>query len=231
MFTRTRSQFTDADRDFIATTLGLSEEERSGFIGPASDAEVITPYLRDERLLHRSMTRPPVFLDISPHLFFYIFTYGALDRRSIAGDDVADYIAGVCVEFRSAAALWHLAGSGEGTFLCVTDLLNLMQDLDHAQRHLLRKHIGDMTLFLTGFFPEYFRFRTGRRGAPPIGFYEEIARAQYGTAASDPRAEDEQMADVLNHLAENFPEVRTALNEGVSELRLAGSTGRGGGAS
>lgn len=225
MFVKTRSQLTAVDCAFIASTLGMSENERAYVMNSGSDPEILTPYLRDERLLHRSMTPPPVFLEISPHLFFYMLVYRALDRKRLADDDVVDYIADVCFEFRTSGSLWHLAATGEGTFFYMADLLNLMADLDGVQRHLLRKHIGNITLFLTGFFPGHFEVRTARRGAPPIGFYEGIARTQYGDAAEDPLAESECTSGVLHLLAENFPEVRTALNDLSEEYRLVGREG------
>jgi hypothetical protein len=169
------------------------------------------------------MTPPPVFLSISPGLFFYMFVYRALDRRRLADDDVVDYVAGICVEFRSASPLLQMS-SQEGAFFYMTDMLNLMDDLDGPRRHILRKYIGDATLFLTGFFPGYFMRRTQRRGAPAIGFYQELARSQYSDAALDPDARDEQTSEVLFTLAERFVEVGTALNELSSEYRLIGRT-------
>lgn len=221
MFSKTRSGFTAADCEFIAWTLGASPSDREDIVALCADPVTVTPFLHDDRLFERSMTPPPLFLSISPGLFFYIFVHRALDRRRIAGDDVVDYVAGVCAEFRSAAPLLQMA-SHEGAFFYMTDMLNLMDDLDGPRRHILRKYIGDATLFLTGFFPGFFLRRTERRGAPAIGFYQELARGQYSDAALDPDAQDEQTADVLITLAERFADVRTALNDLSSGYRLIG---------
>ena len=104
----------------------------------------------------------------------------------------------------------------------MTDLLNLMEELDGPRRHLLRKYIGDATLFLTGFFPGFFVRRTERRGTPTIGFYQEVARNQYSDAALDPDARDEQTSDILFTLSERFGDVRASLNELSTECRLIG---------
>src|SRR3990172_248547 len=151
MFFKTRSGLTAADGRFIASTLGSTPGDREEIIGTLGDPEAITPLLHDGRLFERSMTPPPVFLDISPQLFFYVFIYRALDRRRLADDDVVDYVADVCVEFRSTAPLLHFA-EARGGFYYVTDLLNFMDELDGAHRHMLRKYIGNITLFLTRFF-------------------------------------------------------------------------------
>jgi len=146
----------------------------------------------------------------------------------MSDDDVVDYVADVCVEFRSAAPLLQLA-EPQGGFFYVTDLLNLMGDLDGSHRHILRKYIGNVTLFLTGFFPGYFTARTDRRGAPPMGFYEGIAREQYSSAADDPDARDEHTRGVLATLSERFGEVREALNDLSGAYALVSGRGRPGG--
>ncbi len=226
MFSKTRSSLTATDREFIARTLGSSPADREEILELCSDPAAVTPYLRDTRLFERSMTPPPVFLAISPGLFFYTFVYHALDRKGLSDDDVVDYVAGICVEFRSAAPLLQIA-THDGAFFYVTDMLGMMDELDGPRRHLLRKYIGDATLFLTGFFPGFFIRRTQRRGAPEIGFYQEVARNQYSDAAHDPDAREEQTADVLLTLSDQFFGVRTALSELSTEYRLiGGSSGR-----
>lgn len=221
MFSKTRSGFTAADGAFIAESLGASPAARGEILELCADPVSVTPLLRDPRLFERSMTVPPVFLAISPGLFFYLFVHRALDRRRLADDDVVDYVAAVCTEFRSTGPLLQVA-SQDGAFFYMTDMLGLMEGLDAARRHVLRKYIGDATLFLTGFFPHFFLRRTGRHGAPAIGYYQEIARSQYSDAALDPDARDEQTAVVLETLAERFGEVRLALNELAGECRMVG---------
>jgi hypothetical protein len=225
MFFKTRSGLTEADGRFIADTLGDTPGDREEIVNALADPWARTTLLHDGRLFERSMTPPPVFLDISPQLFFYVFIYRALSRKRLADDDVVDYVADVCVEFRSSAPLLQLS-EPRGGFYYVTDLLNLMDGLDGTHRHILRKYIGNITLFLTGFFPGYFVARTLRRGAPPIGFYEGIAREQYSSAAGDPDAKDDDTAGVLETLSERFCDVREALNDLSGEYALVGG-GRG----
>jgi len=219
MFLKTRSALTAADGRFIADTLGTTGGDREEIMYALGDPCTATALLHDDRLFERSMTPPPAFLDISPQLFFYVFIYRALRDRRLADDDVVDYVADVCVEFRSAAPLLQLS-EPQGGFFYVTDLLNLMGDLDGTHRHILRKYIGNVTLFLTGFFPAYFAARTARRGAPSMGFYEGIAREQYSSAAHDPDARDENTTEVLETLSERFAEVREALNDLTGEYAL-----------
>src|SRR5204862_1409051 len=103
MYTRTRSQLTKGDFEFIAGSLGKTQSERSAILKLSDDQDSLTSLLHQRELFVRSMTTPPLFLTISPHLFFYVFVYQALGWKHIADDDVVDYVAGICVEFRSQA--------------------------------------------------------------------------------------------------------------------------------
>ena len=157
------------------------------------------------------MTIPPMFLSISPQLFFYIFIYRALEHKHIADDDVADYVAGICVEFRASQSLWQFSSTGDKTMYAV-DLLNLLGDVDKHQQYFVRRFIGNISLFLTGFFPDFIFQRCKNGGAPSIQYYEQIGRSQFETAAGDSYTYEAEAAPVLNTLAERFVDIRSALN-------------------
>jgi len=212
MYYATRSRFTPEDVAYIAQTLGSTPGEQESILRSAGDPAGMTGLLRERRLFERSMTTPPAFLTISPQLFFYVFVYSALDHKGIADDDVADYVAGICVEFRTGSALWHVAATEGGKTVYMVDLLRLLQELDRPQQYYLRRYIGNVSLFLTGFFPDFIFRRSVDAGAPPLSYYEKIGRAQFGSAAGDSAAYDADAAPVLNTLAEQFVEVRSAMN-------------------
>ena len=212
MYSHTRSQLTQHDHEFIAQTLGRTDREQAAILELTHDPTSVTELLHQRRLFERSMTTPPLFLSISPQLFFYVFIYRALDHKHIADDDVVDYVAGICVEFRSNHNLWQLASTSEGKMVYFVDLLNLMATLDRHQQYFLRRHIGNLSLFLTGFFPDFIFQRCKRQGAPPLEYYESVGRSQYETAASGSAEFDEDAGPVLESLADRFVEVRSALN-------------------
>jgi hypothetical protein len=211
MYFKTRALLTPGDQDFIASSLGETEEEQSAILRLTSDPESVTELLHDRRLFQRSVTVPPVFLSVSPALFFYVFVYQALDQKHMADDDVVDYVAGVCVEFRSAESFWQLSSSGDKAIYAV-DLLNLLADVDRHQQYHLRRFIGNVSLFMTGFFPDFIFQRNRKKGAPPIQYYDAIGRAQYGTAAADSQSYEASATPVLNTLSERFVEIRSAIN-------------------
>jgi hypothetical protein len=212
MYSTTRRQLTTNDFEFIAKTLGSTTSERSSILHLTQDSESVTELLHHRELFERSMSTPPVFLNISPQLFFYVFVYQALEYRHIADDEVVDYIAGVCVEFRSNRNLWQFSTAEGGKAVYLVDLLNLLGDAKRDQQFLLRRYIGNVSLFLTGFFPDMIFQRCREIGAPPLQYYEQVGRSQFECAADDSRGYDEDSAPVFNTLAERFVEIRSAIN-------------------
>jgi hypothetical protein len=88
MYSQTRSRFTQHDYRFIADVLGGGDP-----VQLREDSASVTRLLHSRVLFERTMTAPPLFLGISPQLFFYVFIYQALENKRLADDDVVDYVA------------------------------------------------------------------------------------------------------------------------------------------
>lgn len=211
MYNTTRSQFTQQDIEYIAATLSPDRRGQESIIRLKDDQDAMGEILHEKKLFERSMTVPPVFLTISPQLFFFVFVYNALGRKGLADDDVVDYVAGICVELRASHALWQFSERGEKTMYGV-DLLSLLADVDKHQQYFLRRHIGNVSLFLTAFFPDFIFQRSRKKGAPPIEYYEKLGSSQYGTAADESLVFEANAAPILNTLAGGFGRIRAALN-------------------
>lgn len=203
MYYKTRSQFSPADYEFIESVGGRRVEKEPG---------ALTEVLHDRRLFEKTMTTPPMFLTITPHLFFYVFLYQALGSKHIADDDVVDYIAGFCVEFQSAQAMWQLGSVRGAQSVYVVDLLSMLNDLDAEHHYYLRRYIGNVTLFLTGFFPDFIFQRSKRKGAPPLEYYERIGQNQFEQVIVQSYEYDADAASVFPILAERFVPIRMAIN-------------------
>ncbi len=212
MYNHTRSQLTETDCMFIAQTLGETSSERDAILQQTEDPASMTGLLHEKKLFERSLTTPPVFLTISPQLFFYVFIYQALDFKHLADDDLADYVAGICVEFRSNQTVWNLAATEGGKTIYMIDLLNMLPELDKPQQYFLRRYIGNISLFLTGFFPDFIFQRNQNIGAPPMNYYERIGQAQFETAAEHSERYDASATPILSMLGERFVDVRSAIN-------------------
>jgi hypothetical protein len=79
------------------------------------------------------------------------------------------------------------------------------------QAFLLRAHIGNYSLFISGIFHENAQ-RRSLRGGPDIEFYEQVGRTNYQLVASHAVARRCELDDVFEGLADRFRDVRLALN-------------------
>src|SRR5436190_23786067 len=86
-----------------------------------------------------------------------------------------------------------------------------------AQAFLLRAHVGNYSLFLSGIFHENTQ-RRSLRGAPDLAFYEQIGRTNFQLVASHATARRCELNDVYEELADRFREVRLALNRLSDQL-------------
>jgi hypothetical protein len=91
-------------------------------------------------------------------------------------------------------------------------MLIALQRVTPEQAFLLRAHIGNYSLFVSGIFHESAQ-RRHDRGGPDLKFYEQIGRTNYQLVASHETARRCELDDVFEGLAEQFHDVRLALNE------------------
>jgi hypothetical protein len=94
----------------------------------------------------------------------------------------------------------------------ISDMLIALTRATPEQAFLLRAHVGNYSLFISGIFHENTQ-RRSLRGAPDIDFYEQIGRTNYQLLASHATARRCELDDVFEGLAGRFRDVRLALNE------------------
>ena len=90
-------------------------------------------------------------------------------------------------------------------------MLVALQHASPTQTFLIRAHVGNYSLFITGIFRESVESRA-QRGAPDLSFYEDMGRTNYRAAASHQVARSAALSQVFEQLADGFREVRSALN-------------------
>ncbi len=210
-----RTRFTAADFDFIVRALSRSQRETVSLVQLLTDDDT-----RDSVLDHAAITDAILsqngHLSISPQFYFYVLTRSVLRQAGLDDRALCDYLASLLEEHTRAAALRHPTMADQaatrGT-VYLSDLLEALRAASPEQAFFLRARMGDYTLFLTGMFPGNIERRRSRRGAPGCSFYEEMGRASYRAAANHEVARHRGLTDVFNGLAEQFHEVRLALND------------------
>ena len=218
-----RARFIAADFDFIVHTLARSQTDAVSLIDLLGDAET-----RDSVLDHPRLVDAILFnaghLHISSQFYFYVLARHVLKQAGIADRKLCDYVASVLETFSRANRLQapekidnpEMIGAREGfrsrAREYIWDMLIALRRATPEQTFLLRAHVGNYSLFISGIFHEN-THRRSLRGAPDINFYEEVGRTNYQLVASHATARRCELNDVFEGLAGRFHDVRLALNE------------------
>ena len=211
-----RDRFTAVDFEFVTRTLATSPEGRVSLVELLTDAETRDSVLDLDQLAHAIVSQNGQ-LAISPQLYFYVLTRRVLRAAGIDDRRLSDYIASLLEKFSHACRLSPPGEEAAGTRTYLTDLLVALRTADSARAFLLRTHAGNYALFLTGIFPESIE-RRSRRGAPDAAYYEEVGRSSFRLASRHPVAHECQLAEIFQHLSEEFRRVRLALNDLAERL-------------
>jgi hypothetical protein len=207
-----RSRFTAADFDFVVRALSKSQKDEVSLVELLTDTQTRDSVL-DHPCVVQTILSQNDHLAISPQFYFYILTRYVLKQEGFDDRQLCDYVASLLDQFTRTS---RLGGPGaeqaaQRGLIYLSDLMLALREASPAQAFLLRAHVGNYSLFLTGIFPENIA-RRSRRGAPGCSFYEEMGRASYRAVAGHQTARHWGLTDVFNGLAEQFHEVRLALN-------------------
>lgn len=211
-----RARFTASDFEFIVRTLGRRPSEAVSLSELLSDMETRDTILDNEELV-RGLLDQPGALTISSHLYFYVLTRHVLKKAGFTDRKLCDYIAAVLEGFSGTGQMRVPSQEDGQARIYVTDLLLALQKANPQETFLIRSHVGNYTLFVTGIFHENVSHRS-RNGAPDFSFYEEMGRTNFKVASSHQAAKRADLVQIYGQLAEAFHEVRIALNHLSDEL-------------
>jgi len=166
-------------------------------------------------------------LRISSQFYFYVLARHVLQQGGIGDRKLCDYIASLLETFSRASRLQvpqtpeYPAESATADSSCgeqyISDMLIALTRATPEQAFLLRAHIGNYSLFISGIFHENTQ-RRSLRGGPDIEFYEQVGRTNFQLVASHAVARRCELDDVFEGLADRFREVRLALNQLSDQL-------------
>jgi hypothetical protein len=207
-----RYQFTPADYEFIAGVLptGSGSDPRR-LIRLLEEGDSFDSILDDPRLF-RAVLDLKGCLTISLHLYFYVLVRHSLLREDIRDRDVADYVAELLAESTGGRTLRREQPPEPHPLEYLHEMLAVLDRLEGDKRFEMQAHIGNYALFLAGLFPGRLAHRVERRGAPGVGFYEEMGSAHFRQAGGHPLARRMELENVLLTLGEAFHLTRLALN-------------------
>ena len=205
-----RDRFTAADFDFVVKALAASEKDSVSLVDLLTDEEARDSILDHPRLF-KTMMEDGAPLSISPQLYFYILIRHVLKETGLNDRSMSDYVASLLERFSQTARMKSPADGRATPIQYVSDMLVALQTATPVQTFLIRAHVGNYALFIAGIFPATVQCRA-ERGAPDVGFYENVGSANYKAAASHRVARSAALTEIYEQLADSFHEVRLALN-------------------
>jgi hypothetical protein len=206
-----RARFTAADFDFIVRTLARSQSDQVSLVDLLSDVETRDSILDHPRLVDAILNHCG-HLRISSQFYFYVLARHVLQQGGIADRKLCDYVASLLETFSHASRLQISDETHHIAEQYISDILIALNRASPEQAFLLRAHIGNYSLFISGIFhPAVAGHR--RSGGPDIGFYEQVGRTNYQLVSSHAVARRCELDDVFEGLADRFRDVRLALNQ------------------
>jgi hypothetical protein len=210
-----RERFTAADFDFVVSTLARSPTDQVSLVDLLSDAETRDSVLDNPRLVHAILSNAG-HLRISSQFYFYVLARHVLQQAGIRDRKLCDYVASLLEAFSRVSVL-RAPHNAEPIEEYISDMLIALRRVTPEQAFLLRAHVGNYSLFVSGIFHESMQ-RRRLRGGPDVKFYEQIGRTNYQLLASHATARRCELDQVFEELADRFCDVRCALNRLSDQL-------------
>lgn len=211
-----RERFTASDFDFVVRTLERSQTDHVSLVDLLSDSETRDSVLDNPRVVDAILSHTGQ-LSISSQFYFYVLARHVLQRAGINDRKLCDYVGSLLETFSRISGMQapHLADERGRQY--ISDMLIALTKATPEQAFLLRAHVGNYSLFISGIFHENTQ-RRSLRGGPDLKFYEQLGRTNYQMLASHATARRCELNDVYEELGDRFREVRLALNQLSDQL-------------
>jgi hypothetical protein len=207
--------------DFVLEVLGRRLGAADCLVKLLADEETRDLILDDETLFRALLERRGC-LRVSSRFYFYVLVRHVFKRSDIHDRSVADYVAEVLAAFSDARRAECIIPGQAAPLDYFFEMVSALQTADERTSFLLRVHIGNHSLFLSGVFPERIRFRAEARGFPDLKYYEQLGQTHYRLAGEHRLAQRYRMEGILRTLAERFQTTRRALNDMADRLLAIG---------
>ena len=207
-----RERLTGADLDLAVRLLAEGDvgrergyRERLAERGP--DALLSEPALFD------LLCRAPGVAAPAATLFLYVAVRSALRRVGVDDAELSDYLSALLLEFGMRDRALRIAPADDQVYRYVSDIVADLDAVADARRaFLLRAHLGNFSLWLSGVFPDHIAARRERRGGPDLRYYEEMGARGFRLASDHQLAREWALAPIYDRAAVSFERLRVGLN-------------------
>lgn len=205
-----RASFSRRDVLHLVRLLGKGDEELQRGAERRLDEEGPDAILDDPRLLAALLTDSEA--SAPTDLVFYVLVRHALLEVGIDDRGTADYVSSMIVAFGTSGRAYRPSDATREEYHYLVDMVARLAEADPREAFLLRSHLGNFSLWLSGLFPDYLAARVRRKGAPDYRYYERMGMTGYQLASQSPEAKSLGLDRLLRDVADHFGGVRTALN-------------------
>ena len=144
--------------------------------------------------------------------FFRDALHGALEKQQLAVEDQTEhYVVNVLTMFARSEALYEQTADGVRLKPLVVMLCEALEASGHAERNRSLQRLGDVSLFVAGFFARGFAAKL-----IDIDYHIAMGGRAYGALAQTLQGRGRVLAGVFAELAEKFQPMVDALNH-ISE--------------
>ncbi|MFQ5889673.1 MAG: hypothetical protein ACE5JR_06430 [Gemmatimonadota bacterium] len=206
-----RSSFGRDEAGWLVHLLGEEDEARVRYWEALLAERGIDAVIDDHRTLECILRQRGISL-IPPTLSLYVLVRHALLQSGIGSRTLADYLTALILEFGYKDRSTRIAPDDSKRYHYLVDILEDLSSAEGRRAFLLRVHLGNFALWLSGLFPDYIVARVHRRGAPGLDYYDRMGTTGFRLAADDPHARRHALDSLYHHTAESFGQVRRALN-------------------
>jgi len=168
--------------------------------------------LLDDRRTLESLSEQRQLTVLPPTLTLYILVRHAMLESDIDSRVLADYVAALLLEFGRAGRSTRISRMDDKEYHYLVDIVDDLQTASGRRAFLLRTHLGNMALWLSGLFPDHIVARVHRRGGPGLDYYEHMGMQGFRMAAEHPFAKAQALGQLFREVATRFGELRRALN-------------------
>lgn len=169
--------------------------------------------LLDHPLISQAMLEEPGISRLPLAMFSYVLLRRCLLEAGVESRLLADYVASLFIHFGRAGQAYRITRHDDREYHYLVDIVDELSDSEGRRGFLLRAHLGNLSLWLAGLFPDWIDHRAHRKGGPGIDYYEAMGQTGYALAAEDPIARRCSLAGMYREAAAAFTPMRRALNE------------------
>jgi hypothetical protein len=207
----TRRRMTREDAQLAIRLVGREagrDEERA--LQERLANEGINAVLDDPRL-PAALLRDPLARLASLRLLTYVMVRSVLCRLGEDDRVISDYVSAVVLAFGAHGRAERCSEDDDEIYDTLAALLRDAESRDARRSYLVRAHLGNYALWLSGLFADHIEHRRWRRGGPHLEYYEQMGRRGFAMAAEHPSAREQGMAELYEAVADRFVTLRLAL--------------------